>query len=145
MRARARLVTLPCDSATPALPARRPLRAHREQLEVWRVSLLNTGTRQPSSLVWPPNAPPSRVLRAAPPAREIELSSLGCRGEATGGALVPAPSYRDSTAPTCAGSLAFLIIQNSSHVLLLRYSRICEGECKEYTVRRSRLQQILRL
>ena len=40
----------------------------------------------------------------------------------------------------CAGSLAFLIIQNSSHVLLLRYSRICEGECKEYTVRRSRLR-----
>jgi len=31
------------------------------------------------------------------------------------------------------GSLAFLIVQNSSHVLLLRYSRICEGECKEYT------------
>ena len=25
-----------------ALPARRPLRAHREQLEVWRVSMLNT-------------------------------------------------------------------------------------------------------
>ena len=42
--------------------------------------------------------------------------------------------------PRCAGSLAFLIIQNSSHVLLLRYSRICEGECKEYTVRRSRLE-----
>ena len=34
-------------------------------------------------------------------------------------------------------------MQNSSHVLLLRYSRICEGECKEYTVRRSRLRQTL--
>jgi len=31
------------------------------------------------------------------------------------------------------GSLALVIVQNSSHVLLLRYSRICEGECKEYT------------
>lgn len=141
MRARARLVILPCDSATPALPARRPLRAHREQLEVWRVSLLNTGTRHlVASCGRPTLHRPSRVLRAAPPAREIELSSLGCRGEATGGALVPARSYHDSTAPTCAGSLAFLIIQNSSHVLLLRYSRICEGECKEYTVRRSRLE-----
>jgi len=30
------------------------------------------------------------------------------------------------------GSLAFLVLQNSSHVLLLRYSRICPGECKEY-------------
>jgi hypothetical protein len=45
----------------------------------------------------------------------------------------------------CAGSLAFLIVQNSSHVLLLRYSRICEGECKEYTVRCSRLRQTLTL
>ena len=33
------------------------------------------------------------------------------------------------------GSLALVIVQNSSHVLLLRYSRVCPGECKEYTVR----------
>lgn len=32
------------------------------------------------------------------------------------------------------GSLALVIVQNSSHVLLLRYSRVCPGECKEYTV-----------
>ena len=36
------------------------------------------------------------------------------------------------------GSLALVIVQNSSHVLLLRYSRVCPGECKEYTVRSSR-------
>jgi len=29
-------------------------------------------------------------------------------------------------------SLGFLIVQNASHVLLLRYSRIIEGDCKEY-------------
>ena len=33
------------------------------------------------------------------------------------------------------GSLAFLIIQNSSHVLLLRYSRVVPGECSQYVVR----------
>jgi len=32
------------------------------------------------------------------------------------------------------GSLGFLILQNSSHVLLLRYSRIVPGECHEYIV-----------
>jgi len=32
------------------------------------------------------------------------------------------------------GSLGFLILQNSSHVLLLRYSRIVPGECSKYTV-----------
>lgn len=30
------------------------------------------------------------------------------------------------------GSLAFLILQNSSHVLLLRYSRVVGGECSQY-------------
>lgn len=30
------------------------------------------------------------------------------------------------------GSLAFLILQNSSHVLLLRYSRVVPGECSQY-------------
>ena len=34
------------------------------------------------------------------------------------------------------GSLAFLILQNSSHVLLLRYSRVVGGECSQYVVRR---------
>ena len=29
------------------------------------------------------------------------------------------------------GSLGFLILQNSSHVLLLRYSRIVPGECSK--------------
>ena len=33
------------------------------------------------------------------------------------------------------GSLAFLILQNSSHVLLLRYSRVVGGECSKYVVR----------
>lgn len=32
------------------------------------------------------------------------------------------------------GSLAFLILQNSSHVLLLRYSRIVPGDCSQYIV-----------
>ena len=32
------------------------------------------------------------------------------------------------------GSLGFLILQNSSHVLLLRYSRIVPGECSQYIV-----------
>eukprot|EP00325_Prymnesiales_sp_UTEX-LB-985_P029515 CAMPEP_0174718898 /NCGR_PEP_ID=MMETSP1094-20130205/30309_1 /TAXON_ID=156173 /ORGANISM="Chrysochromulina brevifilum, Strain UTEX LB 985" /LENGTH=355 /DNA_ID=CAMNT_0015919113 /DNA_START=108 /DNA_END=1175 /DNA_ORIENTATION=+ len=32
------------------------------------------------------------------------------------------------------GSLAFLILQNSSHVLLLRYSRIVPGDCSKYIV-----------
>mmetsp|Transcript_63145 Transcript_63145/g.105006 ORF Transcript_63145/g.105006 Transcript_63145/m.105006 type:complete len:360 (-) Transcript_63145:196-1275(-) len=30
------------------------------------------------------------------------------------------------------GSLGFLILQNSSHVLLLRYSRVVEGDCRAY-------------
>lgn len=33
------------------------------------------------------------------------------------------------------GSLAFLILQNSTHVLLLRYSRVTEGICSQYVVR----------
>ena len=32
------------------------------------------------------------------------------------------------------GSLGFLILQNSSHVLLLRYSRVVGGECSQYVV-----------
>ena len=32
------------------------------------------------------------------------------------------------------GSLGFLILQNSSHVLLLRYSRVVPGVCSQYTV-----------
>ena len=32
------------------------------------------------------------------------------------------------------GSLGFLILQNSSHVLLLRYSRVVPGECSKYVV-----------
>lgn len=32
------------------------------------------------------------------------------------------------------GSLGFLILQNSSHVLLLRYSRVVPGECSQYIV-----------
>jgi len=32
------------------------------------------------------------------------------------------------------GSLGFLIVQNSSHVLLLRYSRVVPGECSQYIV-----------
>ena len=100
----------------------------------------------------PPLQRPTRVLRAAPCARELSYRRL-CSEERPPAALWCLPKLTgDSTAssPTppplcCAGSLAFLIVQNSSHVLLLRYSRICEGECKEYTVRRSRLQQKLRL
>ena len=34
------------------------------------------------------------------------------------------------------GSLAFLILQNSSHVLLLRYSRVVGSECAQYVVRK---------
>ena len=99
----------------------------------------------------PPLQSPTRVLRAAPYTREVSYRRLGAE-ERPPAALWCLPRLTDSTAssPTppplcCAGSLAFLIVQNSSHVLLLRYSRICEGECKEYTVRRSRLQQKLRL
>jgi len=43
----------------------------------------------------------------------------------------PAPS-QDKGALLKYGSLGFLIIQNSSHVLLLRYSRVVVGDCKEY-------------
>jgi len=32
------------------------------------------------------------------------------------------------------GSLGFLIVQNSSHVLLLRYSRVVPGECSQYVI-----------
>jgi hypothetical protein len=37
------------------------------------------------------------------------------------------------------GSLGLVIVQNSSHVLLLRYSRTAGGECEGYVVRRSAL------
>ena len=99
----------------------------------------------------PPLQRPTRVLRAAPCAPEVSCRRLGAE-ERPPAALWCLPKLIDATtsSPTppprrCAGSLAFLIVQNSSHVLLLRYSRICEGECKEYTVRRSRLQQTPRL
>eukprot|EP00967_Tisochrysis_lutea_P127752 scaffold217701_cov35-Tisochrysis_lutea.AAC.5 len=33
------------------------------------------------------------------------------------------------------GSLGLVIVQNSSHVLLLRYSRVASGNCEGYVVR----------
>ena len=35
------------------------------------------------------------------------------------------------------GSLGLVIVQNSSHVLLLRYSRVAGGECEGYVARRA--------
>lgn len=50
------------------------------------------------------------------------------------GAVQPA-APADKGALLKYGSLAFLILQNSSHVLLLRYSRVLPGECSQYVVR----------
>ena len=56
--------------------------------------------------------------------------------------LITAPKESTPAAPPAEhgallkyGSLAFLIVQNSSHVLLLRYSRVIPGDCREYVVR----------
>merc|ERR1719424_1768751 len=43
-------------------------------------------------------------------------------------------SGRDTLQLLKYGSLGFVILQNSSHVLLLRYSRIVPGECSQYIV-----------
>ena len=103
MRARARLVISPCYSATAVLPDRRPLRPRRAQPEVWRADMLKKpGPQQP---VRPPTAPKAHPRAPGCPLRSRgELSSPRCRGEATGGALVPAQTHRchhlfaDSTA-----------------------------------------------
>ena len=49
------------------------------------------------------------------------------------GAGAPAPKQEEHKLLKY-GSLGFLILQNSSHVLLLRYSRVVPGECSKYVV-----------
>lgn len=51
-----------------------------------------------------------------------------------GGPAAAPPTASSTTNLLKYGSLGFLIVQNSSHVLLLRYSRIVPGECSQYTV-----------
>ena len=51
----------------------------------------------------------------------------------SGPAQPPAPT-NNHAAILKYGSLGFLILQNSSHVLLLRYSRVVPGVCSQYVV-----------
>ena len=62
-------------------------------------------------------------------AKEPLLSETPSSGPAAAAAK-PA----DTAAYLKYGSLGFLILQNSSHVLLLRWSRVVPGICSQYVV-----------